>query len=88
MNQNDERKPESRENDNERLLRALEIELIQKRALWKKTDAQRHAWRAASFVFLLIVVIGTLFALYYAMRIMPSRTWDQPTPMPSASPVR
>lgn len=69
-------------------MRVLEMELIQKRALWKKTNAQRHAWRAASFVFLFIVVIGTLFALYYALRIMPGGTSNQATPTSNSSPVR
>jgi hypothetical protein len=88
VNQNDQRKPESRESGEERMLRALEIELIQERASWKKTHLRRRAWRAASFVFLFIVGIGTLFALYYAIRIMPGRTSNQSISPPSATPVR
>lgn len=88
MNPNDESKPESRAGDDDALLKALEIELLQKRASWQKAHGQRNAWRSASFVFLFIVVIGALFALYYVMAVMPRKTSEQPDPAPAASPAK
>ena len=87
MNPNDESKPESREGG-DAMLKALEIELIQKRSSWQKAHAQRSAWRGASFVFLFIVVIGTLFAIYYVMTAVPHKTSEQPDRAPAASPAR
>jgi uncharacterized iron-regulated membrane protein len=87
MNPNDESKPEAREGD-DAMLKALEIELIQKRASWQKAHAQRSAWRSASFVFLFIVVIGTLFAIYYVMTTVPHKTSEQPDHAPAASPAK
>ncbi|MEP6686102.1 MAG: hypothetical protein ABJB22_04930 [Verrucomicrobiota bacterium] len=87
MNPNDESKPESREGD-DALLKALEIELLQKRASWKKEHVQRNVWRKASFVFLFIVVMGALFALYYVMTVMPRTTAESPDHAPAASPAK
>jgi hypothetical protein len=88
MNPNDESKPQSRAGDDDALLKALEIELIQKRASWQKAHGQRNAWRSASFVFLFIVVIGALFALYYVMTAVPHKNSEHPDRAPAASPAK
>ena len=88
MNSNDESKPESRASDDDAMLKALEIELLQKRASWQKARGQRSAWRSASFVFLFIVVMGALFALYYVMTTVPHKPSELPAPTPAASPAR
>jgi hypothetical protein len=61
----DEAKPEPPAADPEALAKALEMELIMKRASWQKTRAQRGSWRALSFLFLLLVVLGALAAYFY-----------------------
>ena len=61
----DETKPAPPAGDPEALAKALEMELILKRASWQKTRAQRSTWRALSFLFLLLVVLGALFAYFY-----------------------
>ncbi len=86
MNPIDEGKPESRGEENEALMKALEIELAQKRATWKKTQSQRNAWRGAAFLFLFIVILGALFGFYYVMTVMPRKSSEPTTTAPSASP--
>ena len=54
MNSNGEGKPEPV--DPEMLLRMVELEMIQKRAARQQASARRNSWRAASFLFLFIVV--------------------------------
>jgi len=63
-----------RETDPEALGRALEIELILKRAAWEKMRQRRSAWRAASLLFLLVVVLGALFAWFYFAPQLRERT--------------
>ncbi len=86
MNSNDERKPESQGKEDEALMKALEIELAQKRAGWKKAQSRRSSRRSAAFLFLFVVIMGALFALYYVMTIMPRKSSEPPASAPSASP--
>lgn len=53
------------ETDPEALAKALELELIGQRAAWEKARARRGLWRALSFLFLLLVILGTLLAWFY-----------------------
>ncbi len=64
MSQPEEARPK-RETDPEALARALELELIAKRASWQKMAARRGTWRALSFLFLLLVIVGALLAYFY-----------------------
>ncbi|HEY1769187.1 MAG TPA: hypothetical protein VGG02_02900 [Chthoniobacterales bacterium] len=48
--------------DAEALARALELELQSKRAGWQRARARRNLWRALSLLFLLLVIVGALFA--------------------------
>ena len=58
----DEPKPDSRETDPEVLARALEIELLLKRAAWQKAAERSGRWRGLSILFLLLVILAALFA--------------------------
>ena len=56
------------------LTKALEIELQLKRASWQKVRARRGTWRALSLLFLLLVILGTLFAFFYLLpQLHPNR---------------
>ncbi len=58
----DEPKRDPRETDPEVLARALEMELLLKRAVWQKRAERRGRWRALSILFLLLVILVALFA--------------------------
>jgi hypothetical protein len=60
-------KPESRELDPEQLERMLELELMQKRAARKIASQRQLKVRLASFLFLFILIVGTLFAFFVLM---------------------
>ena len=64
MNPHGDRKPEPV--DPEHLLRMLDLEMIQQRAIWKQASARRKSVRAISFLFLFVVVLGALLAAYLA----------------------
>ena len=51
--------------DPEAVAKALEMELTLKRASWQKARAKRGTWRALSFLFLFLVVLGALLAYFY-----------------------
>jgi hypothetical protein len=79
-------KPQSRGNDPEQIARALEMELIQKRAAWKQASARHRQIRIASFVLLFIVILGALFAfLMLSLRINEERGNRHGTPAPAVS---
>jgi hypothetical protein len=65
MPEPDETKSEPTVADPEALALALEMELMAKRAAWQKSRAKRGIWRAFSIIFLLLVVLGALFAYFY-----------------------
>ena len=60
-------KLESRELDPEQLERLLELELMQKRAARKIASQRQLKVRLASFLFLFIMIVGTLFAFFVLM---------------------
>ena len=91
MNSNGESKPEPA--DPEMLLRMVELEMMQKRAARQQASARRNSWRAASFLFLFIVVLGALLAFYFLFssgRLEEMRSHNGPhaTPTPVSSPAR
>jgi hypothetical protein len=68
------------------LARALDIELAQKRAGWQRDREKYRTIRAASFVFLFLVILGALFVFYLCLgRVNQART-SQPAPTPASSP--
>ena len=57
-------KIESAKNDPGQLARVLELELLQKRAAWQRAHSRYRAIRTLSILFLLIVVAGSVAALF------------------------
>jgi uncharacterized iron-regulated membrane protein len=66
MPQPEEAEPQ-RESDPDALAKALELELIMKRAAWQKRKARRGTWRSLSFLFLFLIILGALVAYFYLM---------------------
>ena len=56
-----------READPDALGRALEMELQLKRVVWQKARERRSTVRMASIFFLLLIVLGVLFACFYLL---------------------
>ncbi len=69
-----------RETDPDALARALELELIMKRASWQKMQARRGTWRALSFLFLFLVILGALLAYFYFATAVPPPGGERPAP--------
>jgi hypothetical protein len=73
--------------DPEEAARLLELELMQQRAARKQAGTPYRGLRMVSFVFITVVVLGTLFAFYYAIASgrlseLRSRRNQQATPVP------
>lgn len=83
MNPHGDRKPEPV--DPEHLLRMLDIEMIQQRAIWKQANARRNSFRAFSFLFLFAVILAGCLAAYYAFT--SGRVDDLRAHNPGASPT-
>ncbi|HEY3662070.1 MAG TPA: hypothetical protein VGL24_02855 [Chthoniobacterales bacterium] len=73
-----ENKQPNRETDPEALGRALEMELIMKRASWQKMRERRGTWRALSFLFLFLVILGALLAYFFFAYAMPRPEGEKP----------
>lgn len=73
----EETKP-NRETDPDALARALELELIMKRASWQKMQGRRNTWRALSFFFLFLVILGAFLAYFYFATVVPRRSGEKP----------
>lgn len=71
--------PEPAAADPEALAKALELELIMKRAAWQKMQARRGTWRALSFLFLFLVILGSLLAYFYFSMEMSHRSGESPS---------
>lgn len=57
----------NRADDPDALAKALEMELIMKRASWRKSRARLGTWRTLSFLFFFLVLLGALLAYFYFM---------------------
>ena len=64
MNPHGDGKPEPV--DPEQMLRMLEIEMMQQRALRNQASARRRTLRTVSFLFLFLVILGAAAAAYFA----------------------
>ncbi len=60
------------------MTKALEIELMQKRAAWQQARASRGTWRALSILFLVLVLLGALLAFFYFKPALTERPGDAP----------
>ena len=76
--------------DPENAVRTLELELMQQRAARQHADAPYRGLRAASFIFVLVIILGALLAFYYAFYLGgldEVRARNSPQPNPSATAV-
>jgi hypothetical protein len=71
MSSSEKAEPEAADPD--ALAKALELELIMKRASWQKIRARRGTWRALSVLFLFFVILGALVAYFYFSTQMSHR---------------
>ncbi len=71
--------PELSATDPEDLAKALELELITQRASWQKMRARRGTWRALSFLFLFLVLVGALLAYFYFSIQVSARKGESPS---------
>jgi hypothetical protein len=78
MPEEGESQREPRAVDPDALAKALEAELIFKRAAWQRAAARRGTWRALSFLFLCVVILGALFAYFYLVPKLNHRGTDEP----------
>jgi len=78
-------KPELAGNDPEKFNQVLELQLAQKRAEWKRANARYRNIRSAAFVFLFIVIIGALFAFFFAFSRVSQERTSQQAPKASVS---
>jgi hypothetical protein len=74
----DDGKPKS--TDPDELARLLEIELIQKRAVWKQAAARHRAIRMVSFLFLFLIIMGALLVYFFFFSELSGNRTPKPTP--------
>lgn len=67
MAEADQRPTPRSEGEPDALAKALELELQLKRASWQQMRARRGTWRALSLLFLLLVILGALFAFFFLL---------------------
>ena len=76
--------------DPEDTVRMLELELMRQRATRQQAGAPYRGLRAASFLFLLVIILGALLAFYYAFYLGgldEVRARNSPQSSPSATAV-
>jgi len=88
MNPRGDGKPEP--SDPDQLLRLIDIELAQKRAVRERAPSPFRGFRMASFIFLFAVILGVALAFYYVfysggLDDIRSRNQSQPSATPSSS---
>jgi hypothetical protein len=74
----DESRNETPASEADALAKALELELMGKRAAWQRASARRGQWRALSFLFLFLVIIGALVAYFYLIPMVSRRGVEKP----------
>jgi len=74
-------KPELADNDPEKISQLLELQLVQKRAEWKRAGERYRMLRSLSLLFLFIVIAGGLFAFF----LIFSRVNEERTSQPNAT---
>jgi hypothetical protein len=73
--------------DPENAMRMLELELLQQRAARQMAGTPYRGLRAASFLFLFVVILAALAAAYYVFfsgHLEEMRARNSPQPSPSA----
>jgi hypothetical protein len=74
------------ENDAEKLARLLELELIQKRTVWKQAGTRYRTIRTFCFLFLFILIVAGAFGFYFIFaRVNEERTNQRNSSTPVSS---
>ena len=73
--------------DPDALARALDSEMKQQRLRWEQARRRRGAWRALSFLFLLLVIVGALLVWFYLLPAVKERE-SAPGSTPAAAESR
>ena len=56
---------DSNVSDAEQLTRLLDLELVQKRVSWKQTKQRNKSLRSLAFLFLFLLIAGTLLGFFF-----------------------
>lgn len=81
-------KPELAENDPEKLGQLLDLELVQKRAEWKRASGRYRNIRTVSFLFLFFLIVGGLLAFFLVFSRVNEERATQHSPTVSSAPGR
>jgi hypothetical protein len=73
-------KPNPNESDPGNVERLLELELVRKRAEWKETGTRYRMFRSISFVFLFLLIAGTLVAAFFVFSRVSEQRSNQSNP--------
>jgi hypothetical protein len=68
------------------LMRALELELVQKRLRWQQDREKYRTLRVLSFSFLSLVIIAGLFGFFFFFTRAKDSREQHPAPSPALSP--
>ena len=79
-------KADLRQVDAQQLEKLLELELMQKRAEWKKTSARNRSVRVSSFVFLFVLVAATILAFMFLISKVSEQRMNGASPHATANP--
>ena len=78
VRQNESFSPKSGSNskqETEKLFQMLEVKLGEERVVWQKSKSQVRVFRAASYVFLVLLITGALAAFFFIfMRAQEQRS--------------
>ena len=69
-------------NEPEKLIRLLDLELVQKRAVWKRAAARHRTFRKIGIFSILIVLAAVFFALFF---LFSRAAEERGNPRPSTS---
>jgi hypothetical protein len=64
--------------ETEQLMRLLELELIQKRATWKKARQRNRSIRSAAVVFVFLVVAACAFGFFFVFTRVSEQRPNRP----------
>ena len=65
-------------NEAEQLSRLLEVELLQKRAEWKKTKERKKSYRSLAILFLFLLFAGCLLGFFFASNRVREERQNRP----------
>jgi len=80
-----EKQPSNGVTDPDALAKLLEMELTLKSTGWEQSRSRRNIWRALSFLFLLLVIVGGLVAWFYFAPALSHRDETSSAPVATDS---